>query len=379
MNEFFSIITNYFYTLINIQPIMSHNSTKVIRILCAFMFMGIAGVAQTLAETRDGTPLSVSSNPTSVQSEQGRTPASIRSRQASGNHNIFRHFDLGVQAGTTGIGIDLSTHITDHVRLRVGGDFMPHISVPMSFSLSSYHGGVVTAGNFGKMKDMMYQLTGTDVDDKVEMEGVPVMNNFKFLIDIYPWSDKGWRVTAGFYSGPRRVARAINTIDEMPSLLAVNMYNRFYDYIMDDDVYDKPLYTYTDGEKFLIDPYLIDDLRERMGGEGYMGIHVGDFKDGTPYMMHPDRDGKVKVSAFAKKVKPYAGLGYTGNIGDRMKLDVDCGAMMWGGSPTLVTHDGTDLTHDVVNIQGKPGDYVKLMSKFKVYPVLNIRLSWRIF
>lgn len=347
---------------------MSHYSTKAMSRLAALALASVMAFAPAYAQKSSETALSASS------STRHAATFSIKK-----DHNIFSHLDLGVQLGTTGLGIDLSTHVTDHLRLRAGFDCTPHVAVPMSFSLSSYHDGVVTSANFDKMQKLMYQLSNTEVDDKVEMEGKPTMNNFKFLVDYYPWANKGWRVTAGFYSGPRKVAKAVNTIGEMPSLLAVNIYNNFYDFIMSDDAIDKPFYTSGNGEEFYLDPFLVDDLRERFGSEGYMGIHVGDFKDGTPYMMHPDRDGMVKVAAYVNKIKPYAGLGYTGDLGSRLKLDVDCGVMMWGGSPTLITHDGTDLTHDVVNIQGKPGDYVKLMNKFKVYPVVNLRLSWRIF
>ncbi|MDE5954108.1 MAG: hypothetical protein K2G72_05450, partial [Duncaniella sp.] len=49
--------------------------------------------------------------------------------------NVFRHLDVGVSVGSTGLGLDLSTHVTDYVRVRAGVDFTPHIAFPMSFSL----------------------------------------------------------------------------------------------------------------------------------------------------------------------------------------------------------------------------------------------------
>lgn len=292
------------------------------------------------------------------------------------DRNIFSKLNIGVGVGTTGIGLTLSTNITDYVRVRAGFDFTPHFRVPMSFSLQSYTDGGINAGNFSKLQKYMERLTGVEVDDKVVMDGIPTMNNFKLLFDVYPWVEKGWRINAGFYVGNRRVAKAVNTIEEMPSLLAVNIYNNFHDYIMSDDAIDKPIY----GDIYL-DPFLVDEIRADLEGQGYMGIHVGDYKDGKPYMMQPDKDGMVKVNAFAKKFKPYVGLGYTGTLDKAKKwgLDVDCGAMMWGGSPQLIVHDGTNLTKDIVNIKGKPGDYVSLMKAFKVYPVLTFSISYRLF
>lgn len=293
------------------------------------------------------------------------------------DNNIFRHADVGVSVGTTGLGIDLSTHISDYVRVRAGLDFTPHIAFPMSFSLQSYTDGAgVTAGNFEKLQKYMHSLTGIDVDDRVELDGKPTMTNFKLLVDVYPWKTKGWRVTAGFYAGSRKAAKAINTMGEMPSLVAVNIYNNFYDFIMSDDAINEPVF----GDVYL-DPFVVEDLRADLAEEGNMGIHVGDFKDGQPYMMQPDSDGMVKVSAFVNCFKPYIGLGYTGDLGKtkRWKIDVDCGMMMWGGSPKLITHDGTDLTTQVKNIKGKPGDYVDLMKTFKVYPVVSVRFAYKLF
>ena len=53
--------------------------------------------------------------------------------------------------------------------------------------------------------------------------------------------------------------------------------------------------------------------------------------------------------------------------------------MFWGGTPEVVTHDGTDLAKDVENIGGKVGDYVSLVESLKVYPVLKLSISYRIF
>lgn len=301
--------------------------------------------------------------------------ANISHSDLNTRHQLFNRFEVGISAGRTGLGVDVATNITDNFRLRAGVDYMPRFTFPMSFSLQSYTDGGVNSENFDKMQKYMEGLTGIKVDDRIDIDGKPTMTSFKLLVDVYPWPEKGWRFTAGFYIGSRKIAKAINTMGEMPSLLAVNIYNHFYDYIMSDDAYDKPI----GGVNF--DPFLIDEIREKLESEGRMGIHIGDFKDGSPYMMQPDSDGMVKATAFVNAFKPYLGLGYTSTLDKkgRFKLDVDCGMMMWGGSPTLITHDGVDLTSEVKNIKGKPGDYVDVLKAFKVYPTVGIRFSYRIF
>ena len=291
--------------------------------------------------------------------------------------NFFNHLEAGINVGSTGLGVNVATNIGNHVRVRAGIDFTPHFSVPMSFSLQSYtEEGGINSGNFEKMQRYMKKLTGFEVDDKVEIDGKPTMTNFKFLVDVYPWANKGWRVTAGFYAGSKKIAKAVNTIGEMPSLLAVNIYNHFYDYIMSDDAIDKPIFGNT-----WLDPFMIDEIRNELAGEGYMGIHIGDYLNGAPYMLQPDSDGMVKVNAFVNRFKPYAGLGYTGELdkNKRWKLDVDCGVMMWGGTPSLIAHDGVNLSKDVKNIKGKPGDYVDVLKTFKVYPVISVAVSYKFF
>ena len=53
--------------------------------------------------------------------------------------------------------------------------------------------------------------------------------------------------------------------------------------------------------------------------------------------------------------------------------------MMWGGTPSLIAHDGVNLSKDVKNIKGKPGDYVDVLKTFKVYPVISVAVSYKFF
>lgn len=150
---------------------------------------------------------------------------------------------------------------------------------------------------------------------------------------------------------------------------------------MTGDPYEPIFGSPDDPDAIYIDPDLFDRMQGEMRERGMMGIHIGDFKDGRPYMMKPDKDGMVKASAFVNAFRPYVGLGYTGAVSKdgRWNFDVDCGLMMWGGSPKIVTHDGTNLTDDVTDIKGKPGRYVRMMKHFKVYPVVSIAISCRLF
>ena len=99
-------------------------------------------------------------------------------------------------------------------------------------------------------------------------------------------------------------------------------------------------------------------------------------------MMTPDDDDMVKADMKVNAFKPYIGVGYEGRLvkgNDRLTVAVDGGIMLWGGKPSLITHDGTDLIHDVEGITGKVGSYVDVMSKLSVYPTLSVRFAYTIF
>lgn len=291
-------------------------------------------------------------------------------------YDILNHLTVGVNVGTTGIGIDIQSPVTRYLNLRAGVDYMPRFNSSINFGLQAYKDDGSFSTDLEKMQEFMKTLSGYEVDQEVLVIGQPTMVNFKFMIDYYPWVDKGWHLTAGFYYGGSRVAKAVNSIVEMPSLLAVGIYNKFYDNALNDYYIDNPIF----GNTYL-SPEVVMQLREKMEAMGRMGIHMGDFHDGKPYMMEPDKDGLVKANVFVNKFKPYVGVGYNGALpkNNKFKIGFDLGVMMWGGTPRVVTHDGIDLTRDVVNVRGRVGDYVDLISAFKVYPVLNFKISYNIF
>ncbi len=284
----------------------------------------------------------------------------------------FRHLDLSVTAGTTGFGIDIASPISNVVQIRAGFSFMPHISTKMHFGIESGRldddGNWVTT-NLDNMIDKLESFAGYRVDKTIDMIGIPTFYNFNLLVDVFPFHDKHWHFTGGFYLGPSKIAKAYNTTADMPSLLAVSIYNNIYDKIVN-------------SEPIISDYYLDPDYEDKILAYGRMGIHMGDYEDGTPYFMVPGDNSMVKAKIRANSFKPYVGFGYGGRLipkEDKFMVSFDCGAMFWGGTPEIVTHDGTNLAKDVVNIRGKVGDYVDVISKFKVYPVIDVRFTWRIF
>ena len=306
-------------------------------------------------------------------------------------NKVFQNLDVSVTAGTTGIGIDVASKIGNNVQLRAGYEYMPRFKQSIYFPVEvggqpavAYDAnGNRVETTFDRLSKMLKELTGFTVDDEVEMVGKPTVNNFKFLVDVFPFKNKHWHVTAGFYWGPSQFAYAENSTTAMTSLLAVSMYNQLYEKC----VADEPI-IHIDGDGTAQNPgmdvFLTEAYRQKIVDFGRMGFHVGDNKEtGEAYIMEGDsNDGMVKVSAKSNSFKPYVGFGYGGKLmksRDDWHVSFDAGAMFWGGTPSLITHDGTNLTKDVENISGKVGTWVDLLGGIKVYPVLQVRFTKTIF
>lgn len=309
--------------------------------------------------------------------------------------NMFNHLDLGVTLGTTGIGLDAAMPVGDYVKLRTGFEVMPRFNYDMNFGVESFDGTgtSIDQSTFNRMAEVLYGLTGFKVDQNVTMKGKPTMWNFKFMVDVYPFkNNKHWHFTAGFHWGPSKIAEAVNAQEDSPSLFAVGMYNHIYDVAYADWVLDIPtplIETETTGAVYM-DP----SMEKTILSMGRMGIPIGKYshdmtdaqgnihKKGETYYMQPNENSMVSVDARTNSFKPYLGVGYEGRLikgNDNYKIGFDAGVMFWGGTPSIITHDGMDLANDVEDINGKVGDYVKLIKGVKAFPVLNLRITRRIF
>ena len=332
---------------------------------------------------------------------QAQTSDSRDSREPSSS-SFLKHLDVSLTAGTSGIGFDIATPISNMVQLRAGYEFMPGIHFPVDFPIEvggepavKYDAnGNRVESRFDRLAKNLKEFTGYDVDDHVEMIGKPTMNNFKLLVDVFPFkNNKHWHFTAGLYIGPSQFARADNSMEAMTSLLAVGMYNHIYDRVENSWNTGQPIMDITiGGESFR--PEMNPNQEQTILNNGRMGFTLGQYshdiysaegllvyKKGENYVMEPGDDNQVHVYAKTNAIKPYLGFGYGGRLcknRDDWKVSFDAGLLFWG-KPDLYTHDGTNLTKDVENIKGKVGDYVDLFKGLVVYPSISVRFTKTIF
>lgn len=337
---------------------------------------------------------------------------------ASGKTNsLLNRLDLEITGGTNGLGLNISTPLNDMVRVRAGVSYFPHSNVPLTFDLMQYGGTdddsseELADQRFEKLSGMMEDFIGVKIDRRIDMNAHGSLTDFRLLFDVYPFANnKHWYATAGFYWGSKKVGHIENTIHEAPSLMGVLIYDNMYDYFMNYEFFDKPFY----GEVYL-DPEVGMDMRDKFERYGRLGAHVGDFVEGSPmykegatvpYLLKPDENGTIRADMYVNSFKPYLGLGYEAAVSrdGRWNIGFDAGALFWG-KPKIYSHeryiyydDGTvsygtvtdpdfkgfigpevDLATDVDDISGKAGTYCRIAKAIHVFPVLNFKISYKLF
>lgn len=196
--------------------------------------------------------------------------SSIKEARKTG---FFTDLEVGITAGTTGLGLDISTPMSGWARLHLGGSFMPKAEYNARFSTEIGEGlsTKVQDSRFEKMTNTMQSFLGVAPTKYVDMEAMLHMNHFKLLIDVFPFkNNRHWYVTAGVYIGNGDIVTVRNSPQSMNNLVAMKAYNQMYS----NALADKALVTYVkdDGEKYELDN---DDLKKKFRSWGRLQDEQG--------------------------------------------------------------------------------------------------------
>ena len=96
----------------------------------------------------------------------------------------FRHWGIGISAGTTGIGGNLITKASKNFVFRLGYDHLGYTYKPSDMTFDA-------------------EYEGQEVEAKVNILKVKFPNT-KFLIDFYPLRNGSFSFTAGIYMGDNK-------------------------------------------------------------------------------------------------------------------------------------------------------------------------------
>ena len=266
--------------------------------------------------------------------------------------NILSHMDVGVNVGTTGLGIDVGVNVGNYVRLRAGYNYMPRISMNTDFTVETSKGGIgnlidkidrieekfeeygidMNSESFAEYKALFDKFSKVERKDYVTMALKPNLHQFKFMVDVMPFrNNKHWSFTAGFFVGPSTVGYAENLEKEVLMLEGVNAYNKIYRDYPEYGINGTWLQDWSKGpdkEPWKDDPFY---------KHGLAGFCLGRFADGDMALMVPGEDASAKAEMVVSKVRPYVGFGYQTDLSrDRKwKLNVDAGVMFLCGSPSV--------------------------------------------
>ncbi len=143
----------------------------------------------------------------------------------------FNHFDVAFTVGTSGLGFDLATPMSEWTRLRVGGVFRPLYRYDASFNMEVAEGlsSAEQDRRFTKLSETLKALTGKTPNRTIDMQGDLKMNNFKVLVDVFPFKNfRKLHLTLGFYYGNDVIVDVKNTPESVRNLEAINAYNSMY-------------------------------------------------------------------------------------------------------------------------------------------------------
>lgn len=241
---------------------------------------------------------------------------------AQGDAMIFNHLSVGLDIGTRGFGLEVTAPLTPYLEVRTGFDIMPHFGYTYDVNLENVKIGNSTPEML-KMRDGTY---------KTGIKGTLNMTDWKLMFDAFPFRKSSFHVTAGMFVGSSEFVSVTNT-------------NAF---------------------------------GEDLSGEFGAGINL---KDGS--RIKADDDGFIHAKAKVNGFKPYVGIGFGRAISDKHRVSVACdiGALFWG-KPQLAIQNTHNEESIITAAEFDDKDAEKafdIVSKVIAYPLLNLRIIYRIF
>ena len=244
--------------------------------------------------------------------------------QDEDDNYIFTHLGAGISVGTDGVGIEVAAPCTKFLGIRAGISFIPKITV--------------------NINDISYDRNVPNYDAKGSVKASIKKIDGKFLVDFYPWRDKfSGHITVGLFAGTNE----------------------------------------------LITASFKEDPNEPIGG----GIVK---KIGNAEWMVEPVNHKVDFRLTTNVVKPYVGIGFGRMVppsDKRIGVSCDLG-VQFHGTPEFqgyaTAHTATGDKHQWVTLESQDFDFgkdfqkdiddaLKIVHAVKVWPVLNVRITGRIF
>ena len=274
-----------------------------------------------------------------------------RSNEPSG------HLSLGLEAGTTGAGIQIAVPIIkNHLVITAGYNYAKG-----SFALS--HDGLNMGGISGSINDYindgnsylskvpgesrrlspMPNSTSVDVDADIDLGG------FKAMLEFYPSKNSGFHINAGVFAGSEGILDANGSVPD---------YWKAYSSMVND-------------AKTIAKDY--PDYSSVVGSIPELSATVGDrtlaLKD----------DGIVNLGLKTAAIRPYLGLGFGRSIPRKhFGFQFDLG-VLYTGKYDITSANEVEGTSGYKVENEKITQVLELADKICIYPQMSLRLIYKIF
>lgn len=348
-------------------------------------------------------------------------PHTTQAQAQSNSSDSKFHLDVSGIFGSQKLGFELSTPVTKDITVRAGATFYTFsddekMNLPIQTgaydpTLTSEENQALSASRFSKVNDFIKQFSGFDMDSRVQLKKKIKHDNFHLLVDITPFRNKHWYLTAGFYYGNSQVTEVLNQESAMTTLMGMSIWNTVYEKVMaEQPIIDHKginVYLPYDFEEAIrteygemameagtykhdiiatedilwdysaFDPITGDILHE----EGDVRYHKGDIvhHQGDTYYITPNNANMFRLNQHTSKFKPYVGAGYRGRLtkDGRSMILVDMG-VMYIGSNNITFHDGMRLGKDVSSPLFSDMKY-GIYRNSHFHPSLSVRFTYRLF
>jgi len=241
---------------------------------------------------------------------------------------LFNHLTVGLEAGTSGIGLDLATCIGPHFQVRAGYNFLPEIKIPSHVNFSFRDEEKI------RQFEDLYTVS---IPRKVDIDIAASIGEGKLLLDFYPVKESIFRITAGFFIGKEELVSIENT-GESESIMRM-------------------IHTWNNSSYVAMNPSY------------RLGVTAGE------YYFEPDADGIIQAQIKTSAFKPYLGIGLGKMLTkSRVGVNLDMG-VKFHSTPEVYVEDRLITPEDTGD---SDGGAVETISKIKVYPHIALRITGRI-
>lgn len=266
----------------------------------------------------------------------------------------FSSMSIGLELGTTGVGVELALPVvTDHLVLK-GGFMAPSLSLPYSATVSSDKvNSILDEVNSNLALSGVQEGIQTRFSD-VRLDASAIMNfsSARVLVEYYPFRKSSFHLVAGAYFGMG------------DSLLGVSVHS---------------------DEQFLSDLNAaraeLEAINARYENEpGYEAVSFPElmFSLGGKTYMIGEEDGRLAFAAnlAVSKFRPYLGLGVGRSVPEgHFGFQFELGAWYHQRPYVVSDYELAEYRPDAPELELD----MSLLDYFMIYPHISLRLIYKIF